>query len=95
MNLVELLVLLVIAGVCGAVGQSLAGVHRGGCLVAVVLGFLGALIGAWMARSLSLPEPFLVDVGGTPFPILWAIAGSALFVAVLGLVGRGARAPQD
>ena len=45
MDLIDWLILLVVAGVCGAVGQTIAGYSRGGCLVAVVLGFIGALLG--------------------------------------------------
>jgi uncharacterized membrane protein YeaQ/YmgE (transglycosylase-associated protein family) len=50
---------------------------------------VGALIGSWIAKKLELPEIFAIDVGHTRFPIVWAIIGSALFVAVLGmLTGR-------
>lgn len=94
MTLLELLVLLVIAGVCGAVAQSLVGFTRGGCLGAVALGFIGALLGSWIAAEAGLPEPFELTVGGEPFPVLWSIIGAALFAAVLSLIsgGRG-RAP--
>ena len=88
MTLIELLVLLLVAGVCGALGQAISGFSRGGCLVSIVLGFIGALIGMWLARSLVLPEPFPVVVGGRAFPVVWSIIGSALFVAVIGLLTR-------
>lgn len=86
MNIVELLLLLLIAGVCGSVGQALAGFSRGGCLVSVALGFVGALLGIWLAGKLGLPEMFAINIGGQQFPILWSIIGSALFVALLSLV---------
>lgn len=86
LSLVQLLVLLVIAAVCGAVGKAIAGGVRGGLLVSIVLGFVGALLGPWIAGLLKLPEPFLVDIGGRPFPVLWSIIGSALFVAIIHLV---------
>lgn len=88
MTLLSLLLLLLIAGICGAIGQALAGVGRGGILVSIVLGFVGALIGMWLARSLGLPELFRVNIGGQPFPILWSIIGAALFVALLSLLTR-------
>jgi uncharacterized membrane protein YeaQ/YmgE (transglycosylase-associated protein family) len=88
MNLVSLLVLLLVAGVCGAVGQAIAGYNLGGCLVSIALGFIGALLGMWIAGSLDLPEIFAVNVGGRSFPIVWSIIGSALFVALLGLIRR-------
>ncbi len=88
MTLIELLVLLLVAAICGSIGQALAGVSRGGCLVSIALGFVGALLGTWLARSLNLPMGFTVNVGAEPFPILWSIIGGALFAAVLGLISR-------
>ena len=89
MNLVELIVLLIVAGVIGSIGQAIAGFSRGGCLASIALGFIGALIGLWLARNLGLPELLVVNIGGTNFPIIWSIVGSALFVAVIGFLARG------
>ncbi|MDQ1348018.1 MAG: GlsB/YeaQ/YmgE family stress response rane protein, partial [Acidobacteriota bacterium] len=46
-SLPALLILLVIAAVCGALGKAIAGDVRGGLLVSIVLGFIGALLGPW------------------------------------------------
>jgi uncharacterized membrane protein YeaQ/YmgE (transglycosylase-associated protein family) len=89
MTLFDLLILLLIAGICGSLGQAISGYSRGGCLVAIALGFIGALIGLWLARALGLPELFTIDIGGTHFPIIWSIIGSALFVAVISFISRG------
>ena len=86
MTIIDFVILLLIAGLCGAIGQALSGFTRGGCLVSIAVGFIGALLGSWMAGALGLPEIFVVNVGGQPFPILWSIIGGALFVAVLGLI---------
>jgi uncharacterized membrane protein YeaQ/YmgE (transglycosylase-associated protein family) len=89
MTLLELLVLLVVAGLCGALGQAISGFSRGGCLVSIALGFVGALLGTWLARQLGLPELFVVPLGdGRGFPVVWSIIGAALFVAVIGLLTR-------
>jgi uncharacterized membrane protein YeaQ/YmgE (transglycosylase-associated protein family) len=88
MTLLDLLLLLLIAGVCGSLGQAIAGYSRGGCLVSIALGFIGALIGMWLARLLGLPELIPVVIGGTSFPIIWSIIGSTLFVAVITLITR-------
>jgi uncharacterized membrane protein YeaQ/YmgE (transglycosylase-associated protein family) len=89
LNLESLILLLIVAGVCGAIGRSIVGYSHGGCLTSIALGFVGALIGSWIARKLELPEVFAVEVGHTRFPIVWAIVGAALFVGVLGmLTGR-------
>ena len=88
MTLLDLLLLLLIAGICGSLGQAIAGYSRGGCLVSIALGFIGALLGMWLARLLGLPELIPVVIGGTSYPIIWSIIGSALFVAVITLLTR-------
>ena len=90
-TLIDLLVLLLIAGVCGAIGQAIGGLSRGGCLVSIALGFVGALLGMWIARQAGMPELLPVRVGGQTFPVVWSIIGSALFVAVIGLISRSRR----
>jgi len=84
----DLLILLLVAGICGSLGQAISGFSRGGCLVSIALGFVGAVVGMWVARSLGLPELFTVRIGDTNFPIVWSIIGSALFVAVIALLTR-------
>ena len=86
--IIQLLVLLLIAGVCGALGQAIGGYSHGGCLVSIALGFIGALLGTYLARALGLPEILAIPAGGMNFPIIWSIIGAALFVAVLGLISR-------
>lgn len=88
MTLLDLFLLLLVAGICGALGQAISGYSRGGCLVSIALGFVGAVLGVWLSRKLGLPELFTVQIGTTPFPIVWSIIGSALFVAVIALVTR-------
>ncbi len=87
-SLTGLIILIIIAAVCGAIGKALAGGARGGLLVSTVLGFIGALLGPWVARQLKLPEPLMLHISGHPFPVLWSIIGAALFVAILHLISR-------
>ena len=88
MTLIDILILLLVAGVCGALGQAISGFSRGGCLVSIALGFIGAIIGMWIARAAKLPELFAFDIGGTRFPIVWSIIGATIFVAIIGLITR-------
>ncbi len=85
MTVLEFLLLLLIAGICGSIGQSIAGYSRGGCIVSIVLGFVGALLGSWMSVQLNMPELFNVTVGGNQFPVIWSIIGSVIFVVIVGL----------
>jgi uncharacterized membrane protein YeaQ/YmgE (transglycosylase-associated protein family) len=88
MSLRQFLILLIVSGVIGAIGQSIAGFSRGGCLVSIAIGFIGAVLGMWLARTLGLPEMFVLNIGGTSFPIVWSIIGSALFVAVISFLTK-------
>jgi len=88
MTLLDVIILLIVAGICGALGQAISGFSRGGCLVSIALGFVGAVIGMWLARALGLPELYTIHIGTTSFPIVWSIIGSALFVAVISLLTR-------
>ena len=87
-SLTGLIILILIAVVCGAIGKAIAGSARGGLIVSMALGFIGALVGSWIARAAKLPEPFMVNIDRHPFPILWSIIGAALFVAVIHLFFR-------
>jgi uncharacterized membrane protein YeaQ/YmgE (transglycosylase-associated protein family) len=88
MTLTDLIILLIVAGICGSIGRAITGYSRGGCLVSIALGFIGALTGTWLARTLNLPELYSVQIGKAHFPIIWSIIGSALFVAVISLLTR-------
>jgi len=86
MSLTNILILVLIAAICGAIGKAIAGSARGGLIVTTALGFVGALFGPWVAGKLNLAEPFMVTIAGHPFPVLWSIIGAAIFVALIHLV---------
>jgi uncharacterized membrane protein YeaQ/YmgE (transglycosylase-associated protein family) len=83
-----LVVLIIIAALCGAVARAIAGSVRGGFIVSLALGFIGALIGPLIAHQLKLAEPFVIHVGGQSFPVLWSIIGASLFLAIIHLISR-------
>src|SRR5262245_2979091 len=91
MGILELLILLLVAGVCGAIAQAIAGFSRGGLLVAIAIGFIGALLGTWLQRQTGLPEIFTIDIEGNKFPIVWSIIGGVLFSVVVSLLTRPSR----
>lgn len=91
MGLTDLLLLLLVAGIIGSVGQAIAGYDTGGCLTSIAVGFVGALLGVWLGRALGMGELYTVTVGGTTFPIIWSVIGASLFVAIISLISRGGR----
>jgi uncharacterized membrane protein YeaQ/YmgE (transglycosylase-associated protein family) len=85
MSLTGILLLLLIAGVVGGLGQALSGYSIGGCLMSIVVGFVGAYVGIWLARQLGLPELFTISVEGQNFPVVWGVIGSAILSLILGM----------
>ena len=88
MTIVEFLVLLLIAALCGMIGQALAGYSVGGFVISAIVGFVGALVGLWLARLLGLPEVLTIQVGGKAFPVLWSIIGSAILAVIASILSR-------
>ncbi|NGP89131.1 GlsB/YeaQ/YmgE family stress response membrane protein [Fodinibius halophilus] len=85
----DFILLLIIAAICGAIGQSIAGYSLGGCLISTVVGFIGALIGKWLAAKMGLTYLLPVEINGEMFPIIWSIFGSALFAVTIGVISKG------
>ena len=93
MTVLQFLLLLCVAGVAGGLGQALVGYSRVGCLGSIALGFIGALLGSWIAGALGLPGVLVITIGGESFPLIWSILGAALFVAILGALTRRRGSP--
>lgn len=91
MTFFSFLFLLFVASIAGALGAKIAGRKNLGCLGSIALGFIGALVGAFIADKLDLPLYPLLEVGGHPFPLIWSVIGAALFVALLNLLSSSKR----
>lgn len=83
--MIKILILLVIAAICGSIGASIAGASKKGCLASMALGFIGALIGGWLSQKLHMRE--ILNING--IPVIWSIIGAALFVAFIHLISGG------
>ena len=86
-TLPSIVVTIIIAGLCGALAQLLVGYTRGGLLASILVGFVGALLGSYLASLLGIP-PILPVFG---VDVVWTIIGAAIFVALLSLVMGGRR----
>ena len=89
----DLLLLILVAAIAGAIGQALAGYSLGGFFATAAVGFIGALIGVWLARLVGLPRLISIDIGGHLFPFVWSIVGSMILALGLGILSgrRGHR----
>lgn len=93
MSLLELVVLLVIAGIAGVVAESIVGFTPGGFLVSIILGVIGAYLGSWLARRLHLPSILPITVGTQTIELVWTIVGALVLVGLLSLL-RGRYYPR-
>jgi uncharacterized membrane protein YeaQ/YmgE (transglycosylase-associated protein family) len=93
MGLLEILLLLVIAGICGAIAEMVVGFSPGGFIASVAIGLLGAYLGSWLALQVGLPQVLsvrrLLPGAAYDFDLVWAILGSILLLLIISLV-RGA-----
>jgi uncharacterized membrane protein YeaQ/YmgE (transglycosylase-associated protein family) len=87
--MIDILISLIIAGIAGAIAKSLVGLNRGGCIISIVVGFIGAMIGTWLAREFNLSDLIVFHIRGTEYHILWTIIGAVIFTAVLSLISPG------
>lgn len=85
MDIVSLILFIIIAGICGAIGEGIAGGKVGpGFLGSFVVGLIGAYIGGMLLRI----GPEVAGIAIIP-----AIIGSVLLVAILKLItGRSVMA---
>lgn len=88
MTITGILLLLLVAAICGGIGQSLAGYSLGGCLISIIVGFFGAYIGLWIADKMQLPALWSISIEGRAFPIVWAIIGSLVLTLIIAFLRR-------
>ncbi len=89
MGILELLILLIIAGICGAIAEMIVGFSPGGFVVSIIVGVIGAYLGEVIAGYLNLPSFLPVTVGGQTIEVMWAILGSIVLLLIISLF-RGA-----
>ena len=82
----ELLYISVVAVVCALLGLSTSRYSRGGLIVYLAFGFIGAFAGTWISRSMNFSNVPDLTIGATKFPVIWALVGAVLLVAVIGMI---------
>ncbi|NOK59052.1 MAG: hypothetical protein GFH27_549349n47 [Chloroflexi bacterium AL-W] len=94
MNLLGILLLIIITGICGAIAEFVVGYSPGGLLLSIIVGVIGAyfgnVFGEWIYQITSL-RFFSVQVGNITIDIVWAIVGSIVFLLLLSLLRIGRR----
>jgi uncharacterized membrane protein YeaQ/YmgE (transglycosylase-associated protein family) len=90
-SLIEALIWLIVAAICGAIGSAIVGYSAGGLLASMGVGLVGAVIGTWLARALGLPALLTFTYGDVTIDLLWTILGSVILVGLVSLLRRGGR----
>ena len=88
MSIVGFLLLLVVGAICGAIAEVIVGFSPGGFIASAVIGFLGAMIGGYIAPQIGLPSLLAVNIEGHTIEVLWSVLGAIMLLAVLLLVRR-------
>jgi uncharacterized membrane protein YeaQ/YmgE (transglycosylase-associated protein family) len=85
---VLLLLLLLVAGVIGAINEALWHRRRGSYGLAIVVGVVGGLLGAALATPLGLPRIVTLPVGQVHVPLGWALFGAIVSVVLVRMETR-------
>jgi len=92
MNIIELILLLLVAGILGVASQRITGIQVGGLIMSIVVGFVGAWLGTRLSEWLDIHDPTRLTIGRTGFRLLSAIVGAVIVTSVVGwLQWRGRR----
>jgi len=86
MSLLNVLLLLVIAGACGFAATKLMGAKRVNIILMIILGFIGAALGQWLAGFFHLPMFLQLNIGGQNFPLVWALIGSITIIGIVSAI---------
>lgn len=91
--MISFLMMLLVAAILGSIGAAIAGRRGNGCFINIATGFIGALLGRGLSNVFDVRDPLTITIRDTTFPLMWTIAGSALFVAVITFLTRGKTPP--
>src|SRR5690349_15132725 len=103
MTLLELIIFLIIAGLCGVIAEMIVGFSPGGFIASIVVGLIGAYLGSWLAGVLGLPRvlstaTLVPQTSGSPiittnftFDIVWSILGAIVLLFIISLVRSAGR----
>jgi uncharacterized membrane protein YeaQ/YmgE (transglycosylase-associated protein family) len=81
-DLLELLMLLVIVGICGAIAQWIVAVPVT-LPVTIIVGVVGAYLGTLIASLLRIPKLLPIGIDTVDIDLVWAIVGSILLLLLL------------
>ncbi len=85
MDLIEILIMLAVAGLIGYLGHLIAGGKtRGGLAINIVVGLVGSYVGWLLVNGLGLSP--IYSLAG--FPVIWGIVGAFLVILIVSMLKR-------
>jgi len=82
----ELILIALVAIICGSLAQLTSGYSRGGWIVHLGVAFAGALAGVVVSRLLNAPAIYNIEYRQIDFPIIYSLVGAALFLGAIGFL---------
>jgi uncharacterized membrane protein YeaQ/YmgE (transglycosylase-associated protein family) len=86
MEMLDLLLVMAVAVPCGTIARLTSAYSKKGWFLHVGMAFMGGFVGVWFSRSVEVPTVYMLKVGAHEFPVIWALIGSVLMVAAIGLM---------
>lgn len=91
MDLLEIVMAVTIAGICGALAEYIVGYSSANLTIVVLMGVVGAYLGNSIGLAVQratdyFPAFVLVSIGGLSFDLVWAVIGACLFWLILVLL---------
>lgn len=91
MTAMDFVILAIVAGILGAVTQSLFGFKVGGFFVSMVLGFAGGWFGNFIAGQLALPRIIYLGIDRVgEYAVLWSMTGTLIVTSLVAWLQRKA-----
>jgi uncharacterized membrane protein YeaQ/YmgE (transglycosylase-associated protein family) len=82
----ELVLIALVAIICGSLAQLTSSYSRGGWVVNLGVAFAGALVGVIVSRLLNAPAIYDIEYRQIDFPVIYSLVGAALFLGAIGFM---------
>jgi hypothetical protein len=91
MTVIELGLLIFLAGICAGLAQFITGATRGGCPVSVGTAFIGGYVGPRIAEWFGWAEPFTLRFLDSAFPVVTSAVGAVGLAVLVNIITHGRR----
>jgi uncharacterized membrane protein YeaQ/YmgE (transglycosylase-associated protein family) len=87
----DFLLMLLIAVIFGTLAQLTSGFSKGGWIVNLTIGFIGALAGVMVSRLLNAPVIYDLTIRGSRFPVIYCVISAVFFLAGISFIVKPGR----